>query len=205
MHPWRKRLDDWFTPIATRSPLSPTRITLLALGVNLLGAVALAAAAIDPRLFLVAPFVLAIGGLLDALDGLVARARNQTTLAGDLLDHFCDRVSDLAMMAAWCVGTAVRPWIGLLVVIAVALHGYAGTQIEATYGRRSYEGVGRGEFVLALVALPFFAYTLAQMEMLTRRFGPLSIPEWLTALFAVVALAGAVARIVGAVRTEPRS
>jgi archaetidylinositol phosphate synthase len=197
MHPWRERLDRALTPLAARSPLSANQITVLALGLNLVAAALLAMAARDYRLFLVAPAVVAVAGLLDAFDGIVARARNQSTRFGDFLDHLCDRISDAALMAGWILGTSIRPWLGFVAIIAVMMTGYVGTQIEATFRIRSYEGVGRGEYVLALVALPILAFTAARLGVLTTPFAGFTIPEWLlflliaAALWAIVRRAGA--------------
>jgi archaetidylinositol phosphate synthase len=198
MHPWRERLDRVLTPLAASSPLSPNQITGLALAGNLVAAGLLAAAALDYRLFLVAPAVVAVAGLLDAFDGLVARARNESTRFGDFLDHLCDRISDAALMAGWILGTSVRPWLGFVAIIAVMMTGYVGTQIEATFGRRSYEGVGRGEYVLALVALPILAFTAARLGLLTTRFGGFTIPEWLLFLLIAAALWSIASRVAAA-------
>ena len=50
------------------------------------------------------------------------------------------------------------------------LNGYVGTQIEATFGERSYEGVGRGEFVLALIVFPIVSSILLTNGLLLVRF-----------------------------------
>src|SRR6059058_2532431 len=84
---WRDRLNRWLLPVARRTPLSPNAITLLALAINLVGAACLALGARRPSLFLAAIVLIAVGGLADALDGIVARARNQTSRYGDFLDH----------------------------------------------------------------------------------------------------------------------
>lgn len=184
-NPWRERLDRWLTPLARRSPLTPNQITIVALAVNLTAAVILAFAARDPRCFLVAPPLLAVAGFMDALDGIVARERGLTSRFGDFLDHLADRMSDCFLFAGWAIGASVRIEIALVGAIAVAMTGYAGTQVEATFGVRRYDGLGRGEFVLALVALPLISYSLAVVGVLTAEWGPFTIPE-----YAALALAG---------------
>ena len=89
MHPWRDRLNRWLEPMARWSPLTPNAISLLALLLNVMGAVALYA-----RWFLVAIAFIAAGGLLDAFDGLVARTQDKQSRFGDFLDHGLDRISD---------------------------------------------------------------------------------------------------------------
>lgn len=90
----------------------------------------------------------------------------------------------------------------LNLVAAVMLNGYAGTQIEATFGERNYETVGRGEFVLALIVFPLVSYTLATNGWTGVRYLGLSIAEWLTALLITFALLGIAQRLQLAGRLE---
>lgn len=195
MHPWRARLERWFRPLAQRSPLSPNTLTLLAFLLNLAAAALFAAARVRPILFMVAIPVITIGGLLDAFDGIVAREQNKSSRFGDFLDHLLDRASDLALLAGWMYGARIRPEFALLLLILIALNGYAGTQIEATFGSRSYEGVGRGEFVLALVALPVLSYVTIVSGFESFRVAGLSVAEVMGTLLALGALAGIAQRI----------
>ena len=99
-------------------------------------------------------------------------------------------MSDTAVAAGWMIGTGVDQVLILAGVFVVMLNGYVGTQLEATWHERTYEGVGRGEFVLALIVYPIISYILAANGWLELRYGPLSIPGWLTvALIASAALA----------------
>jgi len=195
MHPWRERLARWFTPLALRSPLSPNAISVVALLFNLT-----AGWLLFSRHFLIAIVFIAIGGLLDALDGIVARVQNKATRFGDFLDHVFDRVSDGAIAACWMVGSAVREPLTVAALLVVMLNGYVGTQIEATFGERSYEGVGRGEFVLALIVFPIVSSILLTNGLLLVRFAGLSVPEWLTIVLIAFALLGIVQRIARAAR-----
>jgi archaetidylinositol phosphate synthase len=153
-----------------------------------------------PMLFAAAVPLIAVGGLLDALDGIVARTQSRESRFGDFLDHFFDRVADLTLVAGWCIGAGVRKEIALLALVAVSLNGYLGTQLEATWGSRVYEGTGRGEFVLALLILPLLAYTLALTGYSTSTVGGLTIQEWATAAMALFALLGVLQRFRLAVR-----
>ena len=122
MNIWRGRLHRWLAPAARRCPLSPNAITLLALAINIV-----AAALLYRRWFLVAIVLLAIGGLADAFDGVVARVQEKTSRYGDFLDHFADRVSDTLLLAGWLLGNEVRLEIALGAIIAIMLNGYLGT------------------------------------------------------------------------------
>lgn len=191
---WRDRLNRWLMPLAGRVAISPNTITSLALLVNLTGSAALATARRQHGLFLAAAVIIGVGGLLDALDGAVARAKGLTSPFGDFLDHLFDRISDVAVLIGWCVGAAVRPAITISAVLAVMLNGYIGTQIEATFGRRIYAGTGRGEFVLAAVTFPLIQFTLLRGGVSERLIAGFTPAEWLTLVIVLFAVVGIVER-----------
>jgi len=194
MNVWRTRMNAWLSPIAAASPLSPNAISVLALVVILTSAILLGFADRNPVLFLAAlPFIF-IGGMLDAFDGIVARVQDKTSRLGDFLDHFFDRIADLALLSGWIIGAGIRIEIGLIVLVLVSLNGYLGTQIEASFGERSYDQTGRGEFILALFILPLLAWSLSRMEFLHTDYARLTIPEWVTILLGAGAVHGLIQR-----------
>ena len=191
MNVWRDRLGRWLSPLAQRCPLSPNAITVVALILNLGAAVLL-----YRRLFLIGMVVVIVGGLADAFDGIVARVQNKSSRFGDFLDHVCDRISDTLLITGWLLGNGV--WIPLAIgtIIAVMLNGYIGTQIEATWGTRSYDSMGRGEFVLALVIFPIVSHILFANGWTT-----MHIQDWMTTLLFAFALLGIAQRFVLAARS----
>src|SRR5437762_6441439 len=195
MHPWRARLHRWFAPVARRSPLSPNAISLIALLLNAGAATLLYYGARKPILFLVAIVVITIAGLADAFDGIVAREQQKETRYGDFLDHFADRVSDLLLLGGWLIGNSVRIELTTIAMIAVMLNGYIGTQIEASWHERSYESVGRGEFVLALVVYPIVSYILASNGWRDIRYAHFTAAEGMTFALLAFALLGIVQRL----------
>ena len=197
MHPWRDRLDRWLSPVARRTPLSPNTISVLALVLNVI-----AAACLYERWFLTAIVFVAIGGLADALDGIVARAHGTASRFGDFLDHCLDRVSDTLLAAGWLMGNGVRQSIAVAAIIVIMMNGYIGTQIEATYRERNYDSVGRGEFVLALIVFPIVSSILFNNGWDGWRFAALTIAEWLAMLLIVFALLGIVQRFALARRLD---
>ena len=177
--------------MALRCPISPNGISLLALALNTTAAVLL-----YRRQFLLAIVLLAAGGLADAFDGIVARVQNKTSRFGDFLDHFADRVSDVLILTGWLLGSGVRQEVALLAVIAIMLNGYIGTQLEATWHERTYETVGRGEFVLALVVFPLVSHILFSNGWDMATVATLRIPEWMALLLVLGALFGIAQRFV---------
>ncbi len=92
-----------------------------------------------------------VSGLADALDGIVARQQHRTTVLGDFLDHFFDRVVEVAVMVGLAVSRGATPSLGVAATLAVVLNSYLGTQIHASFGTRDYTGLGKGQFVAGLV------------------------------------------------------
>jgi uncharacterized membrane protein HdeD (DUF308 family) len=100
----------------------------------------------------------------------------------------------MLLAVAWLVGNGVRQSMVTAVVIVIMMNGYAGTQIEATFRERSYETIGRGEFVLALIVYPIFSYIIFSNGWDARRFATLTIAEWLTVLMIASGVLGIVQR-----------
>ena len=197
MNPWRDRLHAWFAPLARRCPLSPNAITILALLLNVIGAWLL-----YDRRFLLALVFIAVGGLADAFDGIVARVQEKTSRYGDFLDHFCDRVSDLLVIIGWLLGNDVRIEIAMIVVLAVMLNGYIGTQIEATWHARDYDTVGRGEFVLGMVVYPIASHLIYTNGLHNLMPAGFTIAEWMALLLILMAVVGVAQRFALAARLE---
>jgi phosphatidylglycerophosphate synthase len=197
MHAWRSRLERWFTPMARRCPLSPNAISILALLLNIT-----AAALFYTRHFLLAIAFIAIGGFADAFDGIVARVQAKSSRYGDFLDHFCDRVSDILLIAGWLLGNEVRIELVVVLLVAVMLNGYIGTQIEATWRERNYDAMGRGEFVLALIIYPIASYLLRTLGFASATYATLRIAEWMSLLLLAFALLGIAQRFALAARLE---
>ena len=191
-------------PLAMRVKVSANTITVTAMLLNIAASFMLAAARTQPRLLIMAALMIACAGLLDALDGMVARLRGQTTRLGDFLDHFFDRVSDLFILLGWTVGAAVRPLLAAITLLAVMLNGYISAQIEASFGRRSYGGTGRGEYVLAVTAIPLLQFAFVRSGLALDRVGGFTPAEWLTAAIAVFAVVGIVQRFGDALQLARR-
>jgi len=205
MHIWRDRLQRWLAPLAAAWPFSPNAVTLVALLLNVAAAGCLYAGSRQPLLFLAAIVLLAIGGLADAFDGIVARLQKKESRYGDFLDHCADRISDSLLVACWAMGSSVRIELTVAATIAVLMNGYVGTQIEATWHQRSYDGVGRGEFVLGMVVYPLASYVIATNGWQSVMPGGFRIAEWLTALLIVFALLGIAQRLALASRMSEHS
>jgi CDP-diacylglycerol---glycerol-3-phosphate 3-phosphatidyltransferase len=116
-----------------RAGVSPDAVTVI----GMLGTVA-AAVWFLPRGELVAAVVALLAfGLLDLVDGAMARARGGGTKFGEVLDATCDRIGDGAMFAAlawWLIGPAGQPALGvaaLICLVAGQIVSYVKARAEA--------------------------------------------------------------------------
>ena len=91
--------------------LSANQLTLLALAMGSLAALAIM---LDWRITAVILIVLA--GYLDIIDGSVARFRHESSNFGTMLDIFCDRLVEVALMTAFVVRDPAMALIGVLMM-----------------------------------------------------------------------------------------
>ncbi len=162
--PRRKSLNDWahdlaawlFTPLARwleRVGISANAVTLLGFILNLAGGVALAWGYPSQ----IAAFLIIAGGILDGLDGLLARLSGQVTAFGAFFDSVLDRWSETVVFIGLVIGYLDMGQSVEIVLACVAL----ASSLLVSYTRARAEGVGaqcregfftRFERVVVLVA-----------------------------------------------------
>lgn len=152
--------DKLFEPVARKAiafGLSPNQLTLLGLAFGLGTCFLLI---LTRNLFLFAVLIL-VTGLIDAIDGLVARLTAQTSRFGAYLDAMCDRYFEAAALfsAAWVTGY----WkTAFLVVVGAMLTSYAKSRaaMEVSVSNREWPDLmERGErsaiFVIGIILSQF--------------------------------------------------
>ncbi len=104
-------------------------------------------------------------GLLDALDGKVARLKTTESKRGDFVDHVIDRYADVFILAGIALGAHCSVFVGLFAVIGVMLASYMGTQAQALGLGRNYRGIlGRADRLALLIVIPVVQYILMSLN-----------------------------------------
>ena len=130
----RKRVDRLVNPIGrglARIGVTPTWLTMIGLGVTVIGAVLVARES-----FLAGALVALTGAALDGLDGSVARARGSASLSGALLDSVADRMGETAMWAGLAFALSDSARLSLLCVLSL------GASLLVSYVRGKAESLG---------------------------------------------------------------
>jgi len=141
---------DPLVEFAARLGVTPNAVTFLSLLVALLAGALLYTA--TPAAYVVASLLVVVNGLLDVLDGELARRTETTTERGDLLDHAVDRYADAAVVAGAASG--IGAWfVGFFAVSGVLLDADAGTKAQEVTGGRMYGGLLTRADISALVVI----------------------------------------------------
>ena len=197
--PVADRLLSPFVRFAESLGLTPNGVSVVAFGFAIAAGGAFLAVDADGAVggytwwYLVGSVCVFVNGWLDLVDGSLARSLGTDSRGGDLLDHVLDRYADLAIVGGLAAGQDAYG-LGLLAITGVLMTSYMGTQIQAVNLGREYGGMlGRADR-LALVGVAGFVTFVLPGEVV----GPLTIPELLLVLFAVVGHVTALQRFWGA-------
>jgi len=172
--PLKERIESSLTPFASRIPLSPNILTIIAVL-----AMAAAAWAVIRGSYISAAALVIISGFLDMLDGTVAKSQNKATPFGALLDRVGDRISDALIFGAITLAGIIPLWLGLLVLIMALLGSYASACIEAATKTKIGEKLSMRAVRLLLVVVGL---------LLASFIGSLSYLEYVFCIIAALAI-----------------
>lgn len=194
---FRDLADRLISPLVTgaaRLGLTPNALSFLALVVAGAAGGVFAFAGERPLLYLLGAGLVLCNGVLDLLDGGLARELGVASRAGDMFDHVLDRYADILIVAGLAAGIGEYA-LGLAAVTGVLMTSYLGTQAQAVDLERVYGGVlGRAD---RLALLTVIAITTAFVD--EPVFG-LTLVGWLLVVFAVVGHLTALQRFYYAMR-----
>jgi len=149
----RNTFAPLYTPLARRlAGVNPNTITLFSLVTGCLAGLSFWLVHQGSGFYFLGAVLVAVSGIADLLDGTVARLRGAPSPVGDFLDHFFDRIIDTAILFGLAFSPGATPALGLTTLVLILLNSYLGTQIEASFGRRYYCGLGKPVLFIGLVA-----------------------------------------------------
>ncbi|MCS7136767.1 MAG: CDP-alcohol phosphatidyltransferase family protein [Candidatus Caldarchaeum sp.] len=158
----RKFFEKVVTPVVgslVRANVSPNVLTVSGLLVTGVSLPFFSWGRADGVFFLLAGLLLALGSLLDGLDGLAARMMGKQTRFGAFLDSFTDRISDSFIVVGFVLSGVVDAVLAVAMLTAMMLVSYARARAESL--AVDLKEVGLGERAVRLVAAvlgTFLAY-----------------------------------------------
>ncbi len=131
----KQRAQSWLTSEAAllhRLGLTPNHVSILGLVLALLSAVTYWQWQLHPLLLIVAPLLMLASGLLDALDGAIARIYGEATKFGGFFDSLLDRYADAVILCGIILGGLTELSLG-----ACCAHGQPAGQLCSGKSRSS--------------------------------------------------------------------
>ena len=198
---WTKAMQ----PIVLKlGDLDPSVLTWTSLLVSVVGFYMLAIAEMDTNgslMIILAVILVLVAGVLDALDGALARHQGTDGPYGDFLDHTIDRIVDVGLLVAIGMNAAFvsNMSAGLAAGLLTLLGSYMGTQAQSVGLDRIYGGFSRADrMIITLLGLliaamqaytgstgidlvsyhEYFEYILLGNEELNGMTGALAISAW---------------------------
>jgi len=158
----KQRAQSWLTSEAAllhRLGLTPNHVSILGLVLALLSAVTYWQWQLHPLLLMVAPLLMLASGLLDALDGAIARIYGEATKFGGFFDSLLDRYADAVILCGIILGGLTEMSWGLAALMGSLLVSYARARAEAAGVKMESVGLAeRAERIVIIALASFISY-----------------------------------------------
>jgi archaetidylinositol phosphate synthase len=142
----KKKVQNMLTleaEAAHKIGLTPNLVSLIGVVLALLSAFTYAVAQGQPLWLLLATILFLASGFCDALDGVIARVYQQTSVFGGFLDSLLDRYADAAVYGGIIIGGLCDPVWGLAALVGSMMVSYSRARAEAA--EIKMESVGLAE------------------------------------------------------------
>lgn len=158
----KQRAQSWLTSEAAllhRLGLTPNHVSILGLLLALLSAVTYWQWQFHPLLLILAPLLMLASGLLDALDGAIARIYGEATKFGGFFDSLLDRYADAVILCGIILGGLTELHWGLAALLGSLLVSYARARAEAAGVKMESVGLAeRAERIVIIALASFISY-----------------------------------------------
>jgi archaetidylinositol phosphate synthase len=139
--------------------LTPNHVSILGIVLAVLSAITYWQWKLDSILLILAPLLMLASGLLDALDGALARKYGEATKFGGFFDSLLDRYADSIILCGIILGELTEVSWGLAALIGSLLVSYARSRAEAAGVKMESVGLfERAERIVLLALVSFISY-----------------------------------------------
>lgn len=158
----KQRAQSWLASEAAlihRLGLTPNHVSILGIILALLSAVTYWQWNLHPFLLILAPLLMLASGLLDALDGAIARLYGEATTFGGFFDSLLDRYADAVVLCGIMLGGLTQLTWGLAALMGSLMVSYARARAEAAGVKMESVGLAeRAERIVILALISFLSY-----------------------------------------------
>jgi len=158
----KQRVQSWLGSTAAlfhRLGLTPNHVSVLGIVLALFSAVCYWQWKLNPILLVVAPLLMLVSGLFDALDGAIARIYEEATTFGGFFDSVLDRYADAVILSGIILGGLTELHWGLITLMGSLLVSYARARAEAAGVKMESVGLAeRAERIVIVVVASFVSY-----------------------------------------------
>ena len=155
----KQRAQLWLTSEATmlhNLGLSPNQVSIFGIILAVLSAITYWQWKLHSILLILAPLLMLASGLLDALDGALARLYGEATNFGGFFDSLLDRYADAVIICGIILGGLTDVTWGLAALMGSLLVSYARARAEAAGVKMESVGLAERAERLVLLALASF-------------------------------------------------
>ncbi|MHC3129442.1 MAG: CDP-alcohol phosphatidyltransferase family protein [Candidatus Bathyarchaeota archaeon] len=155
----KQRAQSWLTSEAAmlhNLGLSPNQVSIFGIILAVLSALTYWQWKLHPILLILAPLLMLASGLLDALDGALARLYGEATNFGGFFDSLLDRYADAVIICGIILGGLTEVSWGLAALMGSLLVSYARARAEAAGVKMESVGLAERAERLVLLALASF-------------------------------------------------
>ncbi|PVX24322.1 MAG: hypothetical protein CW691_07900 [Candidatus Bathyarchaeum sp.] len=158
----KQQVQTWLTSTAKmfhNLGLTPNHVSIMGIIFSILAAITYSQWKFNPILLILAPVLMLISGLFDALDGVIARIYGKATTFGGFFDSMLDRYADALVLCGIIIGGLTELHWGLAALMGSMLVSYARARAEAAGVKMESVGLAeRAERIVILAAASFISY-----------------------------------------------
>ena len=159
---FKEKFEEWVTggvrPLASLG-ITPNALTIMGLAASFISALCYISWRTN-RLFLpLAGALILLSGLIDAIDGVLARTTGRVSVFGGFLDSVSDRYSDAVVLSAIVYAGLCHPAWGLAAIVGSLMVSYTRARAEAAGVKMAAVGFAeRAERMVFLALTSMAAY-----------------------------------------------